>query len=642
MDFFPRFDGGVMERLRLAMLPRPRRASLLITVALGALLAFAPACTRPPAQQAQDVHRSQQPPAPGQIVAPPFVPADDGQWTMPAKDYASTRFSSLDEINTTNAANLKVAWTFSTGNTRGHEAAPLVVGGTMYVVTPYPNVLYALDLTKPGAPAKWAFQPKPNASAQGVACCDLVNRGAVFSDGKIFFNTLDNQTIAVDANTGAEVWRAQLGDINRGETITMAPLVVKGKVLVGNSGGEMGVRGWLTALDAATGKIAWRAYHTGPDKDCLIGANFHPYYQKDQGTDLGVSTWSESNATSGKWQIGGGTMWGWISYDPDLDLIFYGTGNPGPWNPELRPGDNKWTCGIFARKPDTGEAVWYYQISPHDLHDYDAINEQILLDANIDGRQRKVLLRPERDGYMYLMDRATGEVLKADAYGYITASKGVDIKTGKVIENPEKAPKTGQTTREICPAAPGMKDWQPSAFSPRTGLLYVPHQNLCMDVEGLEASYIAGTPYVGMNVKMYAGPGGNRGVFSAWDPVGGREVWKIDEDLPVWSGALATAGDVVFYGTMDGWFKAVNARDGSLLWQFKCGSGIIGQPITYRAPDGKQYVAILAGVGGWAGAVVAGDLDPRDGSAALGFANAMADLKDKTTKGGMLYVFALP
>jgi PQQ-dependent dehydrogenase (methanol/ethanol family) len=631
-----------MERLRQAMPVRPRRASLLITVALAALFLFSPACTRPPAQQAQDVHRSQQPPAPGQIVAPPFVPADDGQWTMPAKDYASTRFSSLDQINATNAANLKVAWTFSTGNTRGHEAAPLVVGGTMYIVSPYPNILYALDLTKPGAPAKWAFQPKPNASSQGVACCDLVNRGAAYADGKIFFNTLDNQTIAVDANTGAEVWRAQLGDINKGETITMAPLVVKGKVLVGNSGGEMGVRGWLTALDAATGKIAWRAYHTGPDKDCLIGANFHPYYQKDQGTDLGVSTWSESTATSGKWQIGGGTMWGWISYDPDLDLIFYGTGNPGPWNPELRPGDNKWTCGIFARKPDTGEAVWYYQISPHDLHDYDAINEQILLDANIDGRQRKVLLRPERDGYMYLMDRATGEVLKADAYGYITSSKGVDIKTGKVIENPDKEPKTGQTTREICPAAPGMKDWQPSAFSPRTGLLYVPHQNLCMDVEGLQASYIAGTPYVGMNVKMYAGPGGNRGVFSAWDPVGGREVWKIDEDLPVWSGALATAGDVVFYGTMDGWFKAVNARDGTLLWQFKCGSGIIGQPITYRAPDGKQYVAILSGVGGWAGAVVAGDLDPRDGSAALGFANATADLKDKTTKGGMLYVFALP
>ncbi|MDT7603912.1 MAG: lanthanide-dependent methanol dehydrogenase, partial [Acidobacteriota bacterium] len=264
-----------MERLRLAM-PLCRRALLSFAPAFVALL-FTPACTRPPAQQAQDVHRTQQPPAPGQIVAPPFVPTDDGQWTMPAKDYASTRFSSLEEINTGNAANLKVAWTFSTGNTRGHEAAPLVVGGTMYIVTPYPNVLYALDLTKPGAPAKWKYEPKPSASSQGVACCDLVNRGAAYSNGKIFYNTLDDQTVAVDANTGQEVWRTQLGDINRGETITMAPLVVKDKVLVGNSGGEFGVRGWLTALDAATGKIAWRAYHTGPDKDCLIGANFKPF-----------------------------------------------------------------------------------------------------------------------------------------------------------------------------------------------------------------------------------------------------------------------------------------------------------------------------------------------------------------------------
>ncbi|MFL6230979.1 MAG: PQQ-binding-like beta-propeller repeat protein, partial [Pyrinomonadaceae bacterium] len=284
----------------------PLRGRALFFCALGTIL-FVQACTRPPAQQAQDVHRSQQPPAAGQIVPPPFVPADDGQWTMPAKDYASTRFSSLDQINATNAANLKVAWTFSTGNTRGHEAAPLVVNNTMYVVTPYPNILYALDLTKPGAPAKWAFQPKPSSSSQGVACCDLVNRGAAYSNGKIFYNTLDNQTIAVDAETGAEVWRTLLGDINKGETITMAPLVVKDKVLVGNSGGEMGVRGWLTALDANTGKISWRAYHTGPDKDCLIGPNFHPYYQKDQGANLGVSTWSESSETAGKWQMGGGT-----------------------------------------------------------------------------------------------------------------------------------------------------------------------------------------------------------------------------------------------------------------------------------------------------------------------------------------------
>jgi PQQ-dependent dehydrogenase (methanol/ethanol family) len=318
-----------MERLRLAMRSH-RRAGLFAALLFVSLTLALAACNRPPAQQSQDTHRTQAAPAPGQIVPPSFVPNDDGQWTMPAKDYASTRFSSLDQINATNVANLKVAWTFSTGNTRGHEAAPLVVNNTMYIVTPYPNILYALDLTKPGAPAKWKYEPKPSASSQGVACCDLVNRGAAYSDGKIFYNTLDGQTVAVDAETGKEVWRTPLGDINKGESITMAPLVVKGKVLVGNSGGEFGVRGWLTALDATTGKQVWRAYHTGPDKDCLIGPNFKPFYPQDRGTDLGVASWSESSLTAGKWQIGGGTTWGWISYDPDLDLIFYGTGNPGP------------------------------------------------------------------------------------------------------------------------------------------------------------------------------------------------------------------------------------------------------------------------------------------------------------------------
>jgi PQQ-dependent dehydrogenase (methanol/ethanol family) len=563
--------------------------------------------------------------------------ADDGQWLMAAKDYANTRYSALNQINTGNVQNLKVVWTFSTGVTRGHEGAPLVVGDTMYLVTPYPNILYAFDLTQPGAPTRWSYKPEPSAASQGVACCDVVNRGAAYANGRIFYNTLDDFTVAVDAATGQEVWKTKVGDINHGETITMAPIVVKNKVLVGNSGGEMGVRGWLTALDAATGRIAWRAWHTGPDKDVLIGPGFKPYYAMDQGKDLGVKTWPPD-----AWKIGGGTMWGWISYDPELNLIYYGTGNPGPWNSEQRPGDNKWTCGIFARNPDTGEARWFYQIGPHDLYDYDGINELVLLDLNIGGRLRKVLVRPERNGYMYVLDRATGEVLSADPFSPITSTKGVDLKTGRLQEVEEKKPQVGKVIREICPAAPGAKDWQPSAWSPRTGLLYVPKQNLCMDFEGVEANYIEGTPFVGANVRMYAGPGGNRGEFLAWDPVNRRPVWKIPDNLPVWSGALATAGDVVFYGTMDGWFKAVDARNGKELWKFKTGSGIIGQPITYRGPDGKQYVAIQSGVGGWAGAIVSGELDPRDATAALGFANAMKDLPDHSTKGGMLYVFALP
>jgi PQQ-dependent dehydrogenase (methanol/ethanol family) len=459
----------------------------------------------------------------------------------------------------------------------------------------------------------------------------------MFWDGKIIYNTLDGNTIAVDADSGKEIWKTKLGDINRGETITMAPLVVKGKVLVGNSGGEFGVRGWITALDAKDGKLVWKAFHTGPDKDVLIGPDFHPYYDSDRAQDLGVKT-SPPQA----WMIGDGTVWGWIAYDPDLDLIYYGTGNPGPWNQEQRPGDNKWTAGIFARDPDNGAAKWFYQTFPHDEHDYDSVNEIILLDMPVDGQTRKVLIRPDRNGYLYVIDRATGEVLSADAYGPVNSTKGIDLKTGRPILNPEKETKLGQTVRDICPTASGTKDWEPSAFSPRTGLIYVPHANLCMDWENIQVNYISGTPYVGANVRMKAGPGGNRGALTAWDPVKRKAVWEEKEDLPVWSGALVTAGDLVFYGTMEGWFKAVDAKSGELKWQFKTGSGIIGQPVAYRGPDGREYIAILSGVGGWAGAIVAGDLDPKDPTAALGFVGAVPDLKQKTTPGGTLYVFALP
>ncbi|RAK50719.1 methanol/ethanol family PQQ-dependent dehydrogenase [Phenylobacterium deserti] len=605
-------------------------------VALASVLALSiAACDRKsPAPLAAKQTAAQPASATGATAS---IPAEDGQWTMPAKDYASTRFSGLSEINAGNVQNLKVAFTFSTGVNKGQEAAPIVVGGTMYIVTPYPNDLYALDLTKPGAPVKWKFSPKPSPASQGVACCDVVNRGAVFWNGKVIMNTLDGYTIGVDAASGQELWRTKLGDINRGETITMAPLVVKGKVLVGNSGGEFGVRGWITALNADTGRIAWRAYHTGPDRDVLIGPDFKPFYDMDRGKDLGLTSWPAD-----AWRTGGGTVWGWISYDPELDLIFYGTGNPGPWNAEQRPGDNKWTSGVFARDPDTGQAKWFYQTSPHDAHDYDGINENLLLELPIGGQTRKVIARPERNGYLYILDRATGEVLSAEPFSHINSSYGVDLKTGRLKVNHEKVPQQGKVIRDICPVASGAKDWNPSAFSPRTGLIYIPHANLCMDWENVEANYIAGTPYVGAEVRFKPRPGGNRGLFTAWDPVKKAVAWQIKEDLPLWSGAVATAGDVVFYGTMDGWFKAVDARSGKPLWQFKTESGIIGQPVVYRGPDGHQYVAILSGVGGWAGAIVSNDLDPRDPTAGLGFVGAMADLKQKTTAGGSLYVFSLP
>jgi lanthanide-dependent methanol dehydrogenase len=489
---------------------------------------------------------------------------DDGQWVRAAKDYANTRYSTLDQINSGNVANLHVAWTFHTGVTKGHEAAPIVADKMMYVVAPWPNKLFALDLTKPGAPLKWTFNPNPSPAAKGEACCDWVNRGAAFDDGKIFYNTLDGYTVAINAADGKLLWRTHLADITKGETITMAPMVVHDKVFVGNSGGEFGIRGWLVALNTKDGKVLWQAYNTGPDKDVLIGGRFKPFYPGDKGTDLGVKSWPPQ-----AWQVGGGTVWGFLAYDSASNLIYYGTANPGPWNAEVRPGDNKWTSGLFARDADTGQAAWFYQMSPHDLYDWDGMNEDILLDLPWQGNTRKVLLRPDRNGYMYVIDRTNGQVLSATPYVYTTTTTGVDLKTGQLQLVAAKQPKTGQEIRNICPMAPGAKDWQPSSFSPRTGLLYVPHENMCMDEEGLEANYIAGTPYIGASVRYYAGPGGNEGELMAWDPIAGKKVWTITDKYPMWSGTLATAGDLVLFGTLDGWFKAADARTGRCCGSFR-------------------------------------------------------------------------
>ena len=564
-------------------------------------------------------------------------PEDDGQWRMPSKDFANTRFSEQDEINTENVRDLKVAFTVSTGTMAGQESAPIVVGSTLYFVTPYPNNLFAVDLAD-GGKAKWRYEPKPDASAQGVACCEAVNRGPVYADGTVYFSTIDTHTIAVDAETGKERWKVKLGDFNKGESMTGAPFVVRDKVFVGNSGADFGARGWLTALNVKDGSIAWRAYATGPDKDVLIDPQvFKPFYPQYKGTDLGVREWPVDG-----WKLGGGTSWGWMSYDPEQNLLIYGTGNPSPWNEQVRPGDNLWTNGVFARDPDTGLARWYYQYSPHDVWDHAAVNEHILLDLPWQGTTRKVAVRPERNGYMYVLDRTSGEVLAADPYVFINASKGVDLKTGRLLHAPEKMPKPGVVMRFVCPNAPGAKDWSPSAFGKDTGLLYVPHNNVCMDWEQTEVSYIAGTPYLGAEARFYPGPGGNGGGFFAWDPVARKKVWEVKEAWPVWSGAAATAGGLVFYGNLEGWFKALDARTGKLLWQFQTGSGIIGQPTVFRGPDGHQYVAILSGIGGWVGSMVSKALDERDATAQWGWANMTGDLKKITTRGGTLFVFSLP
>ncbi|MBV8855280.1 MAG: PQQ-binding-like beta-propeller repeat protein, partial [Sinobacteraceae bacterium] len=304
-------------------------------------------------------------------------PAQKGEWSMPAADYAGTRFSTLAQINLQTATRLRPLWTFSTGVLGGHEGQPLVVNDTMYVVTPWPNVLYAFDLKQEGYPLRWKYRPAVSPNALGLACCDAVNRGAFFADGKVIYNLLDGHTVAVDAKTGRQLWSTQIADLASGETVTMAPFVAKDRVIVAASGGEFGIYGWVKALDLKTGELLWTAHNMGPDRDMLIRPDsFKPSY--DHGADLGVQTWAGQS-----WKNGGGPVWGWVSYDPELDLIFYGTGNAGPYNAEQRAGDNKWTSSVLARRPGDGTLVWAYQFTPHDSWDYDATGAMILADLTI-------------------------------------------------------------------------------------------------------------------------------------------------------------------------------------------------------------------------------------------------------------------
>jgi len=568
------------------------------------------------------------------IAAPRSGPP--GEWPMPAADYSNSRYSELAQITAANVGGLHAAWTFSTGVLRGHEGSPLVVGNTMYLVTPYPNVSYALDLAIEGQPLKWKARPENAQAAIGLACCDVVNRGAAFADGKIFYNLLDGHTVAIDAATGKLLWRTKMGDLTRGETITMAPIVVHNKVIVGSSGGEMGVRGWVAAIDEVSGKQLWRAYNVGPDGDIKAGARFKPFYPQDKGPNQGTKSWPGES-----WKVGGATVWGWISYDPELNLIYHGTSNPGPWNGQGRPGDNKWSAAIIARDADSGDMVWAFQPTPHDLWDYDAVNENILADLPLGGATRKVLVHFDRNGFAYTIDRATGEVLLAKAYVPMNWANGVDLKTGRPVLNPDKVPAPGKKISTICPSLEGGKNQQPAAFSPNTGLFYVPTNNLCMDFETRDVSYIAGTPYIGANAPEVAGPGGYRGEFMAWDATTGKKAWGIQEPFPVWSGALVTKGDVVFYGTLDGWLKAADARSGKVLWKFKVGSGVVGAPMTYTGPDGKQYVAVYAGIGGDMGLLIAGDVAANLPYDVRERGSTLPDLARWTSWGGMLFVFSL-
>ncbi len=563
---------------------------------------------------------------------------DPKQWVMPTGDYANTRFSELKEITNANVGNLQVAWTMSTGVLRGHEGGPLIIGDTMYVHTPFPNNVFALDLNNDGR-ILWKYEPKQDPDTIPVMCCDTVNRGVAYGDGKIILHQADTKVVALDAKTGKVVWSATNGDPKIGETGTAAPMVAKDKVFIGISGGEFGVRGSLTAYNLKDGKRAWRAYSMGPDEDILLDPVKTTHLGKPVGKDSGLNTWKGD-----QWKIGGGTTWGWFSYDPALDLVYYGSGNPSTWNPKQRPGDNRWSMTIFARNPDSGMAKWVYQMTPHDEWDFDGINEMILADIDVKGKARKALVHFDRNGFGYTLDRVTGELLVAEKFDpAVNWATHVDMKTGRPQVVAKYSTEHGGedvNTKGICPAALGTKDQQPAAYSPRTKLFYVPTNHVCMDYEPFKVSYVAGQPYVGATLSMFPAPGGkDMGNFIAWDAGKGKIAWSNPELFSVWSGALATAGDVVFYGTLEGYLKAVDAKTGKELYKFKTPSGIIGNVTTYEH-KGKQYVAILSGIGGWAGiGLAAGLTEPQAGLGAVG---GYAALSNYTALGGQLTVFALP
>jgi PQQ-dependent dehydrogenase (methanol/ethanol family) len=570
--------------------------------------------------------------------------ANPANYAIQTGDYANTRYSKLDQITKENVGDLQVAWTFSTGVLRGHEGAPLVIGNMMYVHTPFPNIVYALDLAQDGK-IVWRYEPKQDPDVIPVMCCDTVNRGLAYANDKIFLHQADTTVVALDAKTGEVKWTAVNGDPTKGETNTATVLPVKDKVIVGISGGEFGVRGHVTAYDMETGEQVWRAYSTGPDAEMLVDPENTTVLGKPIGANSSIDSWEGD-----QWQIGGGTTWGWYAYDPTLDLVYYGTGNPSTWNPAQRPGDNKWSMTIFARDPDDGMAKWAYQMTPHDEWDFDGVNEMILVDQQIDGQERPLLVHFDRNGIAYTMDRATGELLVAEKYDpAVNWTTGVDMdpnsetfgRPAVVAEFSTEQNGEDVNTTGVCPAALGTKDQQPAAFSPETGLFYVPTNHVCMDYEPFRVSYTAGQPYVGATLSMFPAPEshGGMGNFIAWDATKGEIKWSIPEQFSVWSGALATAGDIVFYGTLEGYLKAVDATTGDELFKFKTPSGIIGNVMTYEH-DGKQYVGVLSGVGGWAGiGLAAGLTNPTDGLGAVG---GYAALSDYTALGGQLTVFALP
>ena len=568
--------------------------------------------------------------------------ADPSNWASQAGDNANHRHTTLKQINGGNVGKLQVAWTMSTGVLRGHEGSPLVIGDMMYVHTPFPNNVFAISLKD--QTYKWKYEPKQDADVVPVMCCDTVNRGLAYGDGKIFLQQADTTLVALDAKTGKEVWKVKNGNAKIGETNTNAPHVFKDKVYTGISGGEFGVRGRMQAYDIKTGRLVWKGYSEGTDAEMIMDPAKTMTWTNGKmapvGKDSSLKTWQGD-----QYKLGGGTTWGWYAFDPKLNLLYYGSGNPGTWNPTQRPGDNKWSMTIWARDADTGVAKWVYQMTPHDEWDFDGVNEMVLLDINKGGKSIPAVAHFDRNGFGYTLNRVTGELLVAEKFDpQVNWASKVDMKTGRPLVDKKYSPGTtgpDVDVKGICPAALGSKDEQPSSYDPATGYLLVPTNHVCMTYEPFQVEYTAGQPYVGATLTMFPTPTshGGMGNFIAWDPAEGKIVWSDREQFSVWSGALSTDGGITFYGTLEGYIKAVDTKTGKELWKFKTPSGIIGNVFSYQY-NGKQYVGVYSGIGGWAGIGMAAGLT--ESTAGLGAVGGYKDLAKYTTLGGSLFVFALP
>ncbi len=520
---------------------------------------------------------------------------EPGNWMSYGRSYNEQRFSPLKEINDRTVGQLGLAWYVDLDTRRGQEATPIMVDGVMYFSTAWSKV-FAVNAAS--GERLWSYDPKVPPESAVNACCDVVNRGVAVWRGKVFVGTLDGRLVALDAATGKPVWDIHTTDPIQRYTITGAPRVVKGKVLIGNGGAEMGVRGYVSAYDAETGKLAWRFYTVPGDPS-------KPF--ESPALENAAKSWS------GEWWKlgGGGTVWDSIVYDPELDLLYIGTGNGTPWNRRARSPqgkDNLFTSSVVALKPDTGEYVWHYQEVPGDAWDYDAAAPMILADLAIGGVPRKVLLQAPKDGFFYVIDRATGQVISAKPYTPVTWAAGIDPATGRALENVSARYEDGGKSAPLSPGPLGGHSWHSMSYSPQTGLVYVPVQESSFlykpekHFEARNLAYNTGIDFVAAAMPQTPEVKKSildsiKGHLSAWDPIQQKEVWRVDRTSPVNGGILSTAGNLVFEGTAQGNLEAYRADTGQKLWSADAQSGVVAAPVSYSV-DGVQYVAVVVGWGG--------------------------------------------